>query len=159
MNLTHIAEVFHQYCTEFKTLLIDKLETNERKASGNLIKSIDIDAVYDGKYYTATLSALPYMQQIEHFRPPTQGGGDGAVYRNIKKWIQVKNIIPRAENGKKPPTLEQLAYLISRKIHRIGFYGDHSIAKTQAELNRKYIPLLQKALVEDVKEYLKDNNA
>lgn len=51
------------------------------------------------------------------------------VYQNILNWVRAKGITGQAKNGRKPPTQEQLAWVIYKKIHKQGYYGFDSHGK------------------------------
>ena len=51
------------------------------------------------------------------------------VYQNILNWVRAKGITGQAKNGRKPPTQEQLAWAIYKKIHKQGYYGFDSHGK------------------------------
>jgi hypothetical protein len=53
----------------------------------------------------------------------------------IKKWIQVKPVIPTVQSNGKIPTLSQLTYLISRKIARDGIEPRYYLNNTLDEID------------------------
>lgn len=55
----------------------------------------------------------------------------------IKKWIQVKPVIPTVQSNGKIPTLNQLTYLISRKIARDGIEPKYYLNNTLDEIDLK----------------------
>lgn len=75
-----------------------------------------------------------YAEQRDKGRKPTSGGGNGAVRENLKRWVERKGFYAKTEmyqrsnaaaSVKKERTINSLAYLISRKIHREGYKGNH----------------------------------
>lgn len=88
-------------------------------ASGNLV-NFPTDISYDGSTLTVSFILPRYYGAIEEGRKPTVKGGQGMLVNAIKQWLAVKSIQPIGT------TRENLAYLIARKIHKMGFFGlDH----------------------------------
>lgn len=161
MNKNDFPALFNlldEYRNEFVQVLKQRLEQAGRKASGNLINSIDTNIKINGSEIAVYLVSLDYLKQTTDGRPPTKGSGDGEVQRKVFEWILQKNILPKPmqdKNGKTYlPTQKQLSYLIARKIHKQGFAGDNVLNGVMQELNNKYIPLFNKALEDDFKLYL-----
>ena len=59
------------------------------------------------------------------------------VYQNILNWVRAKGLTGRPKNGKKPITQEQLAWLIYRKIHKLGYYGTQSKGQHPLEITKQ----------------------
>lgn len=156
-NYPNLFNIFAQYQEEFVRVLKERLEQAGRKASGNLINSLQTNLRIEGTEVIVYLISADYLQQTTQGRPPTKSGGDGTVQRKIYEWIENKHILPRPmqdKNGKQYlPTQQQLAYLIARKIHREGFKGDDILTNVIEELNNKYMPLLTEALTKDFDNY------
>ena len=110
----------------------NKLNNEGITASGKLANSVKSLFSINGTTYEVDLSLESYWKQIEDGRKPTHNGGNGELRRNILDWIKVKPVLPRPYDGKLP-TEEQLAYLISRKIHRDGYDGKQPLKRTIEE--------------------------
>lgn len=105
--------------------------------------------VQDGENGIKMQFVLPdYYIFVEQGRNPTKKAENPEyVYQQILKWVKAKNIVGRAVNGKKPPTQEQLAWAIYRKVvgfakdansknskkYGVGYYGDTSQGKHPLE--------------------------
>lgn len=73
-----------------------------------------------------------YWYYIEEGRQPTQNPGDGTVLQRIRQWIDDKGLNPVRGADGKVPTRDDLAYMITRKIHKVGYFdldGQHSQGK------------------------------
>lgn len=83
------------------------------------------DVEIGGSGFGVNFRVPAHWKWIERGRRPTVNGGNGAVYRAIREWIDVKGITPqqrRDRSGKiYVPSREGLAYLITRKIHQQGY--------------------------------------
>lgn len=113
------------------------------------VKCLPVDV--NGNIYEVSLQLEEYWKAVEYGRKPTQNNGDGQLRRNILEWIKVKPVLPTPYDGKLP-TEEQLAYLISRKIHKFGYEGKQPMKKTlEANMNEMFADI-EKALSEDLSE-------
>lgn len=70
--------------------------------------------------------------------------------QKIEEWIRVKPIIPSATSGK-IPTTKQLAYLISRKISRVGTKPTHILEKTlESDLVNKITEAVSNTIMKEI---------
>lgn len=111
LDLTTIKDITDSFVNELKA----KLESNGTNASGDLSKSIKGIVKFDGKYVTVSIRLNEYWKYIENGTKPHFPPVDA-----IKKWISVKPVLPRPLKSGKLPTDNQLAYLIGRKISKVG---------------------------------------
>ena len=113
--------------------LLDTYKANIEKAGAVAEGSLRTAATYsmnqwDFKWKGETLSLvlrLPdHYYYIEEGRGPTHNNDGGELLKAIMKWIEVKHIVPHPDpKTYKVPTTKQLAFLITRKIHREGFFS------------------------------------
>jgi hypothetical protein len=148
MEFTHLEKVLREYAERVKATYQDYLDSEGVNASGSLRDSISIGVDVDGHRYDVFLNLNKYWKWIEGGRPPTQNNGDGELRRAILDWIRVKPVLPTPFNGKLP-TEEQLAYLISRKIHQEGYEGK-GLLKQSVNDNEDFLNVVQYAMLEDI---------
>lgn len=112
-NLENALDAFiKDFIQTYKGLLI----RDDKKASGNLIRSIKpIEIEFSSNKMSGSISLANYWKYVEYGRRP----GKFPPPKKILDWIKIKPVIPRPVNGIKP-TEKQLAFLISRKIARDG---------------------------------------
>lgn len=82
---------------------------------------------WKGEMLQLSIMLPEHWQYIEAGRGPTQNNEGGVLYDAILHWISVKHIVPlpNPKTGKIPST-ESLAYAITKKIHRRGYFDpDH----------------------------------
>lgn len=108
MDLTSIQNITNQFVSELKNALTG---TN---ASGTLSNSITGLVKQNDKYINISIQLEDYWKYIEYGSKPHFPPID-----KIREWIKVKPVLPQPINGKLP-TENQLAYLISRKISKVG---------------------------------------
>lgn len=111
LELTNIKAITDEFVVELK----NKIDSNGTNASGDLSKSIKGIVKQHGKYIVISISLEDYWKYIENGTKPHFPPID-----SIKKWISVKPVLPRPLKNGKLPTTNQLAYLIGRKISKVG---------------------------------------
>lgn len=93
--------------------LISRINVNNilPKASGNLQQSVEFNYKLDGTVFKVVMSIADYYKYLDEGRKP----GKFPPIDKIKEWITIKPIVPQTINGI-TPTVNQLSYLIARKI-------------------------------------------
>lgn len=150
MEFRHLEEVLLQYGEKVKQTYQNKLDSEGITASGSLRDTVSVQVDVDGNKFEVALNLNSYWKWIEGGRPPTQNNGNGELRRAILQWIRTKPVIPQPFNGKLP-TEEQLAYLISRKIHNEGYEGK-GVLKDSLEENEDFLINVQYAMLEDIEK-------
>lgn len=137
MNLTSINQIASNF------LAVYKQELQNNKATGSLANTASYMTKFDGRYLTISLNLQYYWKYVEdgtkpHF-PPIE---------DILQWIKVKPVLPRKRKGKLP-TQKQLAYLISRKISKVGTkaYKPLNKAMSRFKLQQKVLKALSQELI------------
>lgn len=127
----------------------DRLKNEGISASGRLYNSVRSSVNISGNHYEVVLNLEEWWKYIEGGRGVTRNNGDGELRRAILEWIRVKPILPRPYNGKLP-TENQLAYLISRKIHNLGYEGKRPLGRILDENRDAVYRDIEKALQKDL---------
>lgn len=148
----NLMNVLEEYSKQAEKIIKNELISNNRVASGKLLKSINTEIKFKNLVFSVVLNAEDYFKFISEGRGASKNGGDGTLQEKILEWIKVKNILPREVNGNLP-TEQQLAFLIARKIHRVGYKGSSDYETSLEQLNQKYLPLLTQALQQDFEDY------
>lgn len=125
VDLTSIYEIIE---TQIIPTLADEYERDGRKASGELIHSLNNFVMdYNSGTYSLYLNLPIYWRSLEYGRPPTDGH-TGIRWRNpvkdIEKWLVDKHITPPGRMS-----LRSFAYIIARKINQVGFAGKSSLQR------------------------------
>lgn len=154
MELVHLYDTLNQYAEDVIATYRNKLQENNVNSSHELERSLDyrIEET-DGEIKVILISA-DHIEQVENGRLPTKNGGTGEVQRKIEEWIIQKPIIPRPSRNGTLPTIKQLAYLISHKIHIEGYHGKGLLKETINEVYQRYEDKINQALDDDVAEYV-----
>ena len=144
-EFSKVAEVLERYGKEFIELYKLNLVQSGRPASGKLAESLSYHVNLGTNVYAVDISLLEYWKYIEngtrpHF-PPVSA---------IREWIRVKPVIPRPFENGKLPTESQLAFLIARKISRVGTEGINDFQRANDEVFARMEMSLAEAVTEDL---------
>lgn len=147
--------VLNDYAAEVRSLYKDKLRDNEHMASLNLINGVQFHITRNDYKWSVFLDMEDYWKYVEyntkpHF-PPLQ-----PLEEWVKNKIKLGLLLPTPYNGKLP-TEKQLAFLVARKISKVGTKGTHDLEETLEEINAIYEMKIEEALNQDI-EYLFNNN-
>ena len=120
---------------EYGNLIIDsyrrKLYQGGSNATGLLGNSLSTTVYAEDGIFEVVLNIQDYWKWVEYGRLP----GSFPNIDAIRKWIQVKPVIPTVRNDGKLPTIDQLTYLISRKIAENGIEPRYYLNDTIDELD------------------------
>ena len=140
-----VYEVLERYAKEFIELYKVNLAMSGRPASGRLSNSLNYKVGIGTNVYAVDISLLDYWKYIEsgtrpHW-PPVSA---------IREWIKVKPVIPRPMANGKLPTESQLAFLIGRKISRVGTEGINDFERANQEIFSRMEMSIAEAVTEDL---------
>ena len=146
-----LAEVLEQYGEAIAEQYKQNLTDSGRNASGKLYNSIRSQVTVNNTTYDVELNLEEYWKWIENGRPPTQSStpSNPPLRERILEWIRIKPVLPTPIDGKLP-TEEQLAYLITRKIHREGFEGKPDLSDAMDSLLDEWENRIEEAMDADV---------
>ena len=144
INLDNVMAVLEDYAIAVRNKYQDNLILHDRIASGGLLNSVEYRVVQDGQTFEVQLTLQDYWKYIEdgtrpHFPPLDR----------ILEWIRVKPVIPRPDDKGRIPTPQQLAYLIGRKISRVGTEGTHDLKDAIEVINARYRDKIVYAIGQD----------
>lgn len=143
-NLTRVLNEYAQGLVENYKAALGAESIN---ASGELANSVKyvIDNKVKGRF-EVKLELLEYWKYVEYGRK----AGKMPPISAIKQWIEVKPIIPRPMKNGKLPTINQLAYLISRKIGLEGTKGRGVLGERIENANRVFWEDIEDAILKDL---------
>ena len=146
----NLIKVLNEYGNDVAELYKRNLLEDNAKASGDLINSVKYIYEQRGNSYAVSLSLNDYWKYVEYGRKPGKCPPPSA----IRKWIEIKPVLPRPMKNGKLPTLNQLTYLISRKIGEEGIRPRNILEKTLEDINREYEDKISEALTLDLSNSL-----
>lgn len=119
----------------------DKLLREDHKATGDLLNSVTAYVEVQGTTYEVKLELLDYWKYLEdgtrpHWPPRSA----------ILKWIKAKPVVPYPGKDGRIPSPESLAFLIQRKIARVGTKGTHGLRETTESIIPYWLDRLKEIL-------------
>jgi hypothetical protein len=109
-------QIIDKWLEEIKKDLISNYDRLGLRASGNWANQLEsFNKETEGNFKLGIIGER-YTGALENGRKPTTRGNKPGILRGIiRRWIDVKGIIPYGGISK-----DSLAFLITRKIHRFG---------------------------------------
>ena len=146
MNFDNTIEVLNSFGRLLVEDYKESLIYNSVNASDDLYKSVKYYFESDNRFLEVQLELESYYWYVENGRkagkfPPIQA---------IEEWIKVKPVLPYTDKNGKLPTLNQLTYLIGRKIKEDGIEGKHLLQKSVDDIYREIEKSLVEALSKDL---------
>lgn len=156
MEFPNLLRILRDYAIQIDREYKNNLAYEGKNATRTLSDSVSIRIERGNAEIDVIFSAVDYFQYVEHGRKAGRFPNVDA----LRRWITVKPVIPREINGRLP-TVDQLAYLIGRKIARDGIKEGLQLERTVFNANNMYVPLLEEALRKDFNDeysmYLMDD--
>lgn len=144
IEFTNLQNALAQYAKAIEDQYKTNLEASGRRATGNLITSINTKVDVDGSLFEITMDLEDYWYYVENGR----SAGKFPPVSKILEWIRVKPILPYPDSRGKLPTENQLAFLIGRKIANEGFEGTNDLEHTIEAVD--YETIIEEALDKDI---------
>lgn len=147
LKLDNLTAVLERFAVELEAEYKNNLKRSGRIATGKLHNTAKCEVVKGD--YTVVFHLEDYWKYVEGGRPKTMSGGSGELRRKILEWLEVKRILPTPMKNGKLPTPKQLAYLISRKIHKEGYKGTQDLSKATDTIWERYREEIYNAIDRD----------
>lgn len=143
IEFKHLEKALKEYAEAIRDQYKDNLERDNRRATGDLITSINSKVIVDGNEYIIELQLEDYWKYVEWDTKPHI-----PPVNKILEWVRVKPVLPRPMKNGKLPTEQQLAWMIADKISKEGTEGTHDLEDALAEVD--YETIIEEALEADV---------
>ena len=147
---TRLTEVLNEFADAFIQNARNNLDANQSNASYNLYNSFEKVIEVGEDYFKVSISLADYWQYVENGRGP----GKFPPVDKIKEWIEVKPINPTPLSNGKTPSVEQLSFLISRKIANEGTEGKPFFEPAKEQTIREFEDKINQAIDEDVSNFI-----
>ena len=147
---TRLTEVLNEFADAFIQNARNNLEANQSNASYNLYNSFEKVIEVGEDYFKVSISLADYWQYLEKGRGP----GKFPPVDKIKEWIEVKPVNPTPLSNGKTPSVEQLSFLISRKIANEGTEGKPFFEPAKEQTIREFEDKINQAIEEDVSNFI-----
>ena len=130
----------------------ENLGANGSYASGLLGDSLEKIVEIGDNRFSVSIVLQDYWEYVENGRKP----GKFPPPNRIREWILVKPIKPKAGKDGRLPTVNQLAYLIGRKISLEGIPKRPFFRPAVEEAKAYYDEAINMAIDEDVAEWVNE---
>ena len=147
---TRLTEVLNEFADAFIQNARNNLDANQSNASYNLYNSFEKVIEVGEDYFKVSISLADYWQYLESGRGP----GKFPPVDKIKEWIEVKPVNPTPLSNGKTPSVEQLSFLISRKIANEGTEGKPFFEPAKEQTIREFEDKINQAIDEDVSNFI-----
>ena len=153
----NLEKFLNDYKDVFQSKLQERLQKNNSNASYSLLNSIEMRVDVDGSEYIVKSSLSDNNKWGDKGSEKKKKKGDGSFVPAIRRWILVKPVKPYPTANGKLPTVEQLTFLISRKIRLEGTKGTGFFTDTKKEMNSKeWKAKIKEAMKKDIRAHLKE---
>lgn len=149
---THLTEVLNSFGDRFVELARENIERNGSNASHNLSDSIEKIVEVGEDYYSVKISLDDYWVYLENGRGPGKFPPPPA----IRSWIEVKPVTPYPDSQGRIPTVDQLTFLISRKISREGTSAQPFFEPAKEQAIREFSQAIDDAIAADIDAYIEE---
>ncbi len=149
-NVDNITQAVRVSMELFRDEMIKQLAEQNINASGKLSASAE-DVIIDSEgFVSGSVRANQYWFYRNFGRGATVNNGSGQLRPKIRQWIDDKGITPKGNISK-----DELAFLITRKIHREGYEGKAFVSDTTDVVQPEIDKLIARAAFEDLNAQLK----
>ena len=154
-DFPHTVDCMNRFGEQFVSKYKERL-ISDGNNDGELFKTVRFNVIVNNDSWVIRINLADYWKWAENGRRP----GKMPPKEPIDSWIKKKRIVPtmmKLSNGKTVvPTMNQLSFLIRRKIGREGTQGHYYFKNTYEELIEQFKSDLHNAVEEDVKASIKD---
>ncbi len=146
----NLERVLNEFGQAFVNAVADYIIEADGIATGNMLNTLDFSVEKENGHYVVYLNHTDYFKYFDegtepHF-PPVEP---------IQKWVQDKPVYPTADSNGKLPTVEQLGFLIARKISRDGTEARNVFERAKQSVIPEYEQKMADALAQDfINNYL-----
>ena len=147
---TSLERVLNEFADQFIQNARDGLQADGSIATGELYDSFEKIIEIGEDYYSVKISLADYWQYVNDGRKPGKFPPPPA----IKNWIEVKPVNPYPLPNGKTPSIQQLTFLISRKIANEGIEPTNFFDKAKEQTIRDFEDRINYAIEEDVSNFV-----
>ena len=154
LNITwrHLEQTLNDFADTFIELARQNLDANNTNASHNLYDSFEKIIEIGEDYFSVKISMADYGKYVENGRGP----GKFPPMDKIREWIEIKPVqIQPGMNGR-TPSIDQLTFLISRKIANEGTEAQPFFEPAKEEAIRRFEKAIDEAITQDVYDYIQE---
>lgn len=147
---SNLERVLNEFADQFIQNARDGLQADGSIATGELYNSFQKIIEIGEDYYSVKISLADYWQFVNSGRKP----GKFPPLPAIRNWIEVKPVNPYPLSNGKTPSIQQLTFLISRKIAYEGIEPTDFFDEAKEQTIRDFEMRINLAIEEDVSNYI-----
>lgn len=149
---TNLERVLIQFADRFIEIARDNLRNNNTNASGELDQSLEKIVEIGEDSFSVKISMADYWYYVENGRGPGKFPPPPA----IRKWVEIKPVNPYPDSQGRIPTVDQLTFLISRKISREGTSAQPFFEPAKEQAIREFSQAIDDAIAADIDAYIEE---
>lgn len=147
---TNLLRVLNEFADEVISQARHNLDSNNSNASHQLYDTMEKVVEIGDERMSVSVSLEDYWYYLENGRGP----GKYPPPEAIRNWIEVKPISATPDINGRTPSVDQLTFLISRKIAREGTQPHPFLQPAVDLVLPKYEALISEAMEEDISEFI-----
>lgn len=148
----HLLEVLNNFADRFIELAREYLVSNGSNASGELSQSLEKIVEIGEDSFSVKISLADYWKYLENGRGP----GKFPPPPSIKNWINIKPVTPYPGVDGRTPTVDQLTFLISRKIAREGTTPQPFFEPAKQQALVEFGEAIDQAIEDDIYDFIQE---
>lgn len=148
----NLERVLNEFADAFINLARENLQNNGTNASGELSGSIEKIIEIGEDSFSVKVSIADYYTYVENGRGPGKFPPPAA----IRNWIEVKPITPTPGMNGNTPTVEQLTFLIGRKIAQEGTEAQPFFSPAKEQAISQFSKAIDDAIAQDVSDWIEE---
>lgn len=145
IEFNNLQRVLAEFGNALSERYKEKLTEDNRIASGRLISSVNSKVVVNDNEFIVELNLEDWWKFIEYGTKPHM-----PPVSKILEWVKVKQILPTPMANGKLPTEQQLAWMIAKKIERVGTEGTPNLTDSIDETLNEYEMKIEEAIDKDI---------
>lgn len=149
---TNLERVLIQFADRFIEIARENLRNNNTNASGELDQSLEKIVEIGEDSFSVKISMADYWYYVENGRGPGKFPPPPA----IRSWIEVKPVTPYPDSQGRIPTVDQLTFLISRKISREGTSAQPFFEPAKEQAIREFSQAIDDAIAADIDAFIEE---
>lgn len=147
---THLERVLNEFADYFIEEARRNLDENDTNASYELYNSFETIIDVGQDYFKVSVSLADYWKYVENGRGP----GRYPPIDKIREWVEVKPVsITPGMNGR-TPSVEQVSFLIARKIANEGTEAQPFFEPAKEKAIDRFNDAINEAIMDDVYDYI-----
>ena len=149
-DTTELVSLLEELGENVRKGYVNKLVRNGHPTTENTLATTASASVeVKGTTYIVSLNLQDYWKYVEEGTRPHWPPRDA-----IRRWIDIKPVLPHPDKNGRLPSPEQLAFLIQRKIAKVGTKGTHDLQETKDTILGYYEDRIAEALGRSALAYI-----